>query len=94
MPIETKSSEIGKKYAAAHLAQYGDKDLSGALDLYTALIATHPDTPEAGYSRSQVKNIVHSVVPEQELLDAHVALLSACFARQRQADASATEVDS
>ena len=35
-----------------------------ALRLYTELIASHDNTREAGCSRAQIQNIVHSVVPD------------------------------
>jgi len=76
-----KIAEIGKQYAEAHWRHYREKDLRGAFALYKAIIAAHPDSPEAGYSRSQVQHIIHAVVPKQELLDGQMALLSACFAR-------------
>jgi hypothetical protein len=66
--------EVGRQYEAAHAAHYKTKDLHEALELYKEVIAAHPDTREAGYSRSQLINIVNSVVPRQELLDAQVAL--------------------
>jgi hypothetical protein len=34
----------------------------------------HPETQEAEYSRSQIQNIVSTVVPNQELFDAQVEL--------------------
>lgn len=42
-------------------------------------MASHPNTPEAEYARMQVQNIVNSVVPEQELLDAQMKLVRAHF---------------
>jgi hypothetical protein len=92
MHNESKLSEIGTQYAEAHLAHYGEKDLRRALELYKGIIAIHPDTQEAGYSRSQVQNIVNSVVPKQELFDAQVALVSACFTRVSSTDAAPAQV--
>lgn len=74
MRDDTGTTEADQQYAAAHAAHYKTKDLREALGLYRAVMATHPNTQEAGYSRSQVQNIVKAVVPEQELLDAEVAL--------------------
>lgn len=68
------NSEAEKMYAAGHLAQYKSKDLPAALALYRDIIAAHPEEKEAGYSRSQISNIACNAVPEQELLDAQVAL--------------------
>jgi hypothetical protein len=66
--------KVGQQYEAAHAAHYETKDLHEALGLYRDVISAHPDTREAEYSRSQLMNIVRSVVPRQELLDAQVAL--------------------
>jgi hypothetical protein len=48
--------------------------LTLALRLYKNLIAFHASAREAGYSRTQIQNIVNTLVPEQELLDAQVEL--------------------
>jgi hypothetical protein len=64
----------GRAYAAAHAAHYSERNLPAALHLYMELIASAPNAPEAGYSRAQIKNIVHAVVPAQELLNAQLAL--------------------
>ena len=53
-----------------------------ALELYRGIVAAHPETPEAGYSRTQIQNIVNSVVPDQELLDAQADLALAHMAPQ------------
>ena len=64
----------GQSYATAHHAHYSERNLGAALRLYTDLIASRPNAPEAGYSRVQIQNIVNAVVPKQELLDAQVRL--------------------
>lgn len=66
----------GRQYLAAHAAHYQSKDLHAALELYQRILAQYPDTQEAGYSRSQIDNIVHAVVPKQTLLETelHLAL--------------------
>jgi len=74
MKNQTELSTAGMRYAAAYAMHYTDKDLHGALDLYQGIITQHPDSQEAGYSKSQIHNIVKSVVPEQELFDAHVKM--------------------
>ncbi len=79
MKNETKHSEAGMRYAAAYAAHYTEKDLHGALDLYKGVMSDHPDTREARYSRSQIHNIVKSVVPKKELFDAQVNLALAHF---------------
>lgn len=66
--------EVGKQYTKAHDAHYKTKDMPKAFQLYRDIIADHPDAKEAGYSLSQVHNIVNSVVPKQEVMDALVAM--------------------
>ena len=66
----TRLTEAGQQYATAYDAHYKTKDVYKAFKLYERIIAAHPDTQEAGYSRSQVQNIVNTVVPKQEVMDA------------------------
>ena len=77
MRNETGVTEAAQQYAAAHRRHYETKDLRRALELYAGIIAAHSDTREAGYSRSQIQNIVRTVVPKQELFNAQVGLASA-----------------
>ena len=63
-------TEAGQQYATAYDAHYKTKDVYKAFKLYERIIAAHPDTQEAGYSRSQVQNIVNTVVPKQKVMDA------------------------
>ncbi|MEJ2240223.1 MAG: hypothetical protein P8X82_18185 [Gemmatimonadales bacterium] len=79
-------AEAGQQYAAAYAAHYTTKDLREALRLYRGVMAAHPNTQEAGYSQSQIQNIVNAVVPRQELLDAQVDLALAHFDHEDQAD--------
>ena len=67
-----------RAYAAAHAAHYSQHNLAAALQLYVELIASRPNAPEADYSRAQIRNIINSVVPAQQLLDAQIGL---AFAR-------------
>ena len=46
------ATDVGQRYAAAHAAQYGKKDLREALTRYQSLLAAHPNTQEAGYARA------------------------------------------
>ncbi len=69
-----EAEETALLYATAYAAHYTAKDLRKAFDLYREIVAAHPDTPEAGYSRAQIRNIAHSVASEQEILNAHVDL--------------------
>ena len=80
-------TEVGQQYAAAHAAHYGTQDLPEALMLYKALLAAHPDTHEAGYSRSQIQNIVKAVVPQQMFSDAQVDVVTAHLAHGDRPDA-------
>ena len=70
----TLLTEAGQQYAMAYDAHYTTKDMNKAFKLYGSIIAVHPDTDEAGYSRSQVQNIVNTVVPKQKVMDALVEL--------------------
>jgi hypothetical protein len=76
-----------RAYAAAYAAQYSERDLAMALRLYKKLIASHVSAREAGYSRTQIQNIVHAVVPEEELLDAQMELAFARLEHQSSPDA-------
>jgi len=75
-------TEVARGYAAAYAAHYSQRDLAMALQLYERLIASHSSAREAGYSRTQVQNIVHAVVSEQELLDAQMELAFAHLENQ------------
>lgn len=68
---------VGQEYGAAYAAHYEERDLHAALALYQSLVAAHPDSPEAGYSRSQIQNIVKAVVTLETLSEAHVDLATA-----------------
>jgi hypothetical protein len=43
------------------------------------IIAVHPNSDEAGYSGSQVQNIVNAVIPKQKVMDALAKLTLAHF---------------
>ena len=74
MRDDNETTKADRQYEAAYAAHYKTKNLREALELYKGVLADHPDTQEAGYSRSQMQNIVKSVVPEEKLLDAQVKL--------------------
>jgi hypothetical protein len=74
MREETGPTEAAQKYAAARAAHHKTKDLREALVLYRDIMAAHPNTPEAEYSRSHIQHIVHAVVPKHELFDAQLDL--------------------
>jgi hypothetical protein len=67
MTKERRAAAAAREYATAHAAHYQAKDLRRALEIYRSVMTTHPGTLEAGYSRSQVRNIVKALVPEWEL---------------------------
>ena len=67
-------SPAGQLYATAYAAHYTDHDLSSAFRLYRKVLASYPDEKEANFSCMQIHNIICSVVPEQELFDAHMEL--------------------
>jgi hypothetical protein len=94
MKNETAPTEVSQRYAAAHAAHYETKDLREALELYKGVLAAHPDTQEAGYSRSQIQNIIKEVVPERELFETQVGMAMAHFGGDRQQEglASVTSV--
>ncbi|MEJ2207324.1 MAG: hypothetical protein P8Y10_16320 [Gemmatimonadales bacterium] len=91
MSDHTALKEAARAYAAAYAAHYSERDLAKALRLYQRIMASHASAPEAGYSRTQVQNIVHAVVPEQELLDAQMELVIARLEHQVSTDAEPLE---
>ena len=74
MNKDTVLARADQQYAAAYDMHYKTKNLHEALGLYTGIVAAHPETQEADYSRMQIQNIVRRVVPKQELEDAQVSL--------------------
>mgnify|MGYP000373268871 FL=1 len=82
-------TEAGQQYATAYDAHYTTKDMYKAFKLYGRIIDAHPDTYEAGYSRSQVQNIVNAVVPKQKVMDALVELALTHFEQDVPPDVEA-----
>jgi hypothetical protein len=82
-PVHDQNEPTGSahSYAAAYAAHYSERNLAAALQLYLEIIASRPNAPEAGYSRAQIHNIVHAVVPARELLDAQIGLALARLGR-------------
>lgn len=70
----TVPAKAYQQYTAAHEAHYKAQDLAEALSRYRRVMAAHPDTVEAKFSRVQIGTIVNSVVPKQALFDAQVDL--------------------
>jgi hypothetical protein len=77
-------------YTKAHDMHYKTKDLPKAFKLYRDIIADYPETKEAGYSLSQVQNIVNAVVPKQDVMDAIAALTIAHFEQDMAPDIRST----
>lgn len=86
------SAEAGQQYASAYETHYTTKDISKAFTLYEDIIAAHPDTKEAGYSRSQVQNIVNAVVPKKEIMDSLMELARIHFDSKAPLDAEPASV--
>jgi hypothetical protein len=86
------SEEAGQQYATAYDTHYTTKDIHRAFTLYEDIIAAHPDTKEAGYSRSQVQNIVNAVVPEKEIMDSLMKLARIHFDQKVPLDAEPASV--
>ena len=85
----TTPTEAGQQYATAYDTHYKTKDMYKAFKLYGRIIATHPDTHEAGYSRSQVQNIVNALIPKQKVMDALVKLALTHFEKDVPPDVEA-----
>jgi hypothetical protein len=79
MPDFRRTTMASRAYDKAHAAHYATKDLHQALELYKGVLAAHPNTQEAEYSRTQMRNIARSVVPSEDLLAAEVELTLACL---------------
>jgi hypothetical protein len=90
MKNDTELAEPDRQYATAYAAHYTERDLPMALQLYMEVMASCPGTREADYARAQIQNIVTTVVPKQELLDAQIKLAFARFEHQGPPDAGRT----
>jgi hypothetical protein len=80
----------GQDYTKAHDMHYKTKDLPKAFKLYGGIIADYPETKEAGYSLTQVQNIVNAVIPKKEVMDALVTLTLAHFEQDVPPDVKST----
>lgn len=89
MRTETEPTEASQQYAEAYAAHYTGHDLPLALKLYRTLMASHPNVREAGYARTQIQNIVNTVVPKPELMEAEVKLVLAHFKNDARLDTRA-----
>jgi hypothetical protein len=75
MNTNKEHSAAEQSYADAHASHYAERDYPVALRSYDQLIALHPSAPEAEYARTQIRNIVKSVIPAKELLAAELELV-------------------
>jgi len=91
MKNRNNNTVAGQDYTKAHDMHYKTKDLPKAFNLYRDIIVEYPNTEEAGYSLSQVKNIMNEVVPKQEVMDTLVALTLAHFDKNVPPVKSASE---
>ena len=87
MKNDSEVTVAGRQYTAAYAAQYTQRDLPAALRLYMNLMESHPGTPEASDSWTQVQNIVNAVVPREELLGVQLELAHAHLGNESQPDA-------
>ncbi len=90
MKKRNNATVADQDYTKAHDMHYKTKNLPKALNLYRGIIADYPKTDEAGYSLSQVQNIVNAVVPKQEVMDALVALTLTHFEQDVPPDVRST----
>ena len=86
MKSKTELTAASQEYAAAYEAHYSGNDFALALERYKKIMASHPTAPEADYARAQVQNIVHAVVPKQQLLDAVMDLALAHLGQSAPVD--------
>jgi len=61
------TTEAARHYESAYRIHQDQDDLLRAFLAYDRVIQQHPDTPEAGFARHQMRNIVRSTVPADEL---------------------------
>ena len=74
-------SDTGGGKVAARAEPDSERDWITALQLYRTVIASHTSAREAAYSRTQIRNIVNTLVFAQELLNAQVNLALARLER-------------
>ena len=72
MTIAAKNTDVSQQYATALAAHYTTKDLHAAIGHYNRIIVAHPDSPEAGYSRTQILNIANRIIPKDALLESQM----------------------
>jgi len=72
MKKEMVITAANRQYAEAYKKQFTSKDMLTALELYKEIVVSYPDSEEAGYSQSQIQNIIHDVVPKEVLYKAQL----------------------
>jgi hypothetical protein len=75
MRTQASPTAAKQRYTQTHAAHAAAGDLLGAQHGDGEVIASHSDSPEAGCSRTQILAIVNRVVPGEELLACHTALI-------------------
>ena len=91
---ETVLTAAGRLYAEAYKEHYETKDSLAALMGYKSIVAEYPDSEEAGYSRSQIQNIMRNVVPKQVLYENQLDLASNYAKRKEPSDTRPIETTS
>ena len=92
MMTEVKSVDAVGSYATAYAAHYAYHDLPLALRQYQNILSTYPNAPEADYSRMQIQNIVNTLIPKQELMDAQIELVRIQFEQKGTSNTSKPSV--
>lgn len=69
MTIPTQATDVSERYAIAHAAHYTAKDMRKAFGHYSRIIEVHPDSSEAGDSRTQLLIIANSAIASALLGD-------------------------
>lgn len=70
------STSPERLYAAAYAAHYSGRDIKEAVAGYTQAVERYPESPEAGYARAQILNILTSMVPPDKVFAAHLKLIA------------------
>ena len=86
MVDHSATGEAARDYAEPYKAHYSRRDLPSAIHLYRKSMASHASSPEAGYSLAQIQNIVNSIVPARDLLDAQAELALTCLEQANSAN--------
>lgn len=80
-------TEAARNYHSAYQIHQDQGDLLKAFLAYDRVIQQHPNAPESGYARSQMRNIMNSAVPADELWASQYQL-TLRFLKQHESAAS------